>query len=113
MKKQLRNDLILISSVLVVAFSVFMILKFTAKSGNHVKVNLNGKNVAVYPLEKNAEHKIKTDYGYNLLVIKDGSAYIADADCRDKICQHHRAIKKEGESIICLPHKLVVTVEGD
>jgi hypothetical protein len=34
------------------------------------------------------------------------------ADCRDQICVHHIPISGSGESIICLPHKLVVTVTG-
>lgn len=113
MKKQLRNDLILIGSILIVAVLVALILIVTAKKGNYVKVTVDGKTVSQYPLEKDAEHKIVTDYGYNLLVIKNGCAYITKTDCRDKICQHHHAIKNEGESIICLPHKLAVTVEGD
>ena len=32
------------------------------------------------------------------------------ADCRDQICVRHRAVSAVGESIICLPHKLVVEI---
>ena len=34
------------------------------------------------------------------------------ADCPDQICVHQRAISKNGESIICLPNKVVVSIEG-
>ncbi len=113
MKKQLRNDLILIGTILIIALSVALIFMLTAKKGNYVKITVDGKQIAEYPLEKDAELKIETDYGYNVLVIKDGCASVIKADCRDKICQHHHAIKNEGESIICLPHKLAIFVEGD
>ena len=35
-----------------------------------------------------------------------------DADCPDQICVNHRAISRDGESIICLPNQTVVTIRG-
>ena len=46
-------------------------------------------------------------------VIKDGKAWVKEADCPDKICAKHRPISRSGESIICLPHKLVITVVNE
>ena len=48
----------------------------------------------------------------NLLVIENGAARIVEANCPDQICVNHGAIRYEGESIVCLPHRLVVSVEG-
>lgn len=47
----------------------------------------------------------------NTLVIKDGTADMISADCPDQICVKHTAISKAGETIICLPNKVVVTIE--
>ena len=52
MKKQLRNDLILISIILTVALLTFFAVKITAKKGNLVKVTVNGETVFEYSLEK-------------------------------------------------------------
>lgn len=49
----------------------------------------------------------------NLLVIKDGKASMKEADCPDKICVAHKPICKKGETIVCLPHKVVVEVRGE
>ena len=46
----------------------------------------------------------------NIIIIKDGKASMAKADCPDKICVNHAAISKKGETIVCLPHKVVVEV---
>ena len=35
-----------------------------------------------------------------------------DADCPDQICVNHRAISRDGESIICLPNQTIVTIRG-
>lgn len=49
---------------------------------------------------------------YNLISIIDGKVTMEAADCRDQICVHHKPIMSERESIICLPHKLVVEIKG-
>lgn len=49
----------------------------------------------------------------NTLVIKGGVADMTSADCPDHLCVKQKAISKEGESIICLPNKVVVTVKSD
>ena len=36
-----------------------------------------------------------------------------EADCPDRLCVRQGAVSRVGESIICLPHELVVTVEGE
>ena len=54
------------------------------------------------------EPEIPTEGSYNLVVIGRAGVSMEEADCRDQICVHHVSIRAEGESIICLPHKLVV-----
>lgn len=49
----------------------------------------------------------------NRLVIADGKADMTEADCPDHICVEHRPISNAGETIICLPNKVAVTVVGE
>lgn len=49
---------------------------------------------------------------YNLLAVCGERVWMEAADCRDQICVHHIPITGGGESIICLPHKLVVEIVG-
>jgi hypothetical protein len=37
---------------------------------------------------------------------------MASSDCHNQVCVEHAPISHSGESIICLPHKLVVTIKG-
>lgn len=53
------------------------------------------------------------DTPYNLLCISDGKIRMESADCKDQICVHHKPISGIHESIICLPHKLVIEIVGD
>ena len=49
---------------------------------------------------------------YNLISVTDGMILVEEADCKDQICVRHKAISSRGESIICLPHRLVVEIVG-
>lgn len=54
--------------------------------------------------------EIPDEGAFNLFSVTDGVVQMEAADCRDQICVRHRAVSAVGESIICLPHKLVVEI---
>ena len=113
--RKFRNDLIFIASVLLVVAVLAAVLFFLRGEGTTVQVEVNGTVIGTYPLSVDREVEIITGENgeeLNLLVIKDGKATVTAATCPDGICTAHRPISREGESIICLPHKVVVTVIG-
>ncbi len=111
--KKIRNDVLLVIIILVVAMGVFVLFKNTLKTGEIVIVRVDNRTVLSAPLGENYTRKIETDKGYNIIEIKDGSVSVIEADCRDKICKNHRPIKEAGETVVCLPHKLTVEIEGE
>ena len=113
-KKSIRRaDLILICSLLLLALGL-MVWQYAAReTGARAVVYVNGQRQASYPLSKDAEILLEHDNGsYNLLIIADGKADVTDAGCPDKICVHMRPIQYDGESIICLPNRLEIRIEG-
>ena len=106
-----KNDLKLIGVILIIAVIGFFTFKLTAKNGSTVKVIINGQTKEEYSLNEDIKTVISNGKGKNTLVIKDGFAYIESADCPDKICVSHRKISKSGETVVCLPHKVVIEVE--
>ncbi len=108
-KRKFKNDIILIAALLIFALLIFIIYKTNLKEGNIVKVSIDGETVLSYNLKDTVKTNIFPN-GKNILVIKNGEAYIEDADCPDKICVSHRKISKIGQNITCLPHKLVVSI---
>ena len=51
--------------------------------------------------------------GYTLTVEeKDGAVYVASSDCPNQDCVHSGAISRAGQSIVCLPARVAVTLEG-
>ena len=109
-----RRDLILLLAVLVIGLIGIVILYTRPAALNgEVEVAVDGEVVMTLPLSEDTEVAIEgVDGGENLLVIQDGTAKIESASCPDGICVRHYAISRDGESIICLPNRVVVTIRG-
>lgn len=114
--KKIRNDIILAAVILVIAAAGLLFVKLTKVEGNNVIVKINGVEAASYSLDDDVRYEIKTgknNENINVLVIKNGKAYITEADCPDGICKEYRPISYVGETIVCLPHKVVIEITGD
>lgn len=107
-----KNDFILIVVLVVVAIISYITIKYVGKSdGGQVEVVIDGNTIESFSLNEDITFKIVIDEeNYNILEIKEGVAKVIEADCPDKLCVSQSSINEEGESIICLPHKLVVRV---
>ena len=110
-----KNDILFAAAVLVTAVVVYLaVYGIGGSEGVTVQVMKDGEVYAEYPLYE--DRKVLLDYGQqegmNVLVIENGSAAVTEADCPDKLCVKQRAVSRDGESIVCLPHKLVITVVG-
>lgn len=57
--------------------------------------------------------KIPEGISYNTLKLSESGVSMEASDCPDQICVHHIPIRGGGESIICLPHKLVVEIRSE
>ena len=114
-KRKLRNDLILIGALIAVLVLVGLAVWLLRGEGDTVVVEVDGKVFGTYALDVDRTVEIRTGDGgeeLNLLVIEGGRARVETATCPDGICAAHRPISREGESIVCLPHKVVITVKS-
>lgn len=114
-KRKKRNDIILAVMVIILAAAALTVYKLTQTEGDYAVVSVDGVETARYPLAENIETVIYTgtdNADTNTLVIRDGKATVIEANCPDKVCVSHRAICNVGETIVCLPHKLVVSIEA-
>ena len=54
--------------------------------------------------------KISGKVGECILIIKDGEAYMQEADCPNQICVHHSPISHKGETIVCRPNRVIIEI---
>lgn len=112
MKRKLVTgyDLLIFSIVFVFSI-VFMFLFLSSDSGEKVVISVEQQVIGEYSLGFDITEEIKTKHGSNTLVISNGECFVVAADCRDGICINRGKISKIGESIVCLPHKLIVEIK--
>ena len=52
------------------------------------------------------------DGRYNKVVVMNGEVKIEEANCPDRLCVKSGAIRVSGQTIVCLPHRVVVRLTG-
>ena len=103
--EKMRGIIILISEV---ALGLLLLVGtyFLKNDGNRVVIKKVGKVVGEYSLNVDTTVNLET----NKLIIKNGKAYMESANCPDKICVAHAPISKTGETIVCLPNKIIAEI---
>ncbi|MBR5095013.1 MAG: NusG domain II-containing protein [Oscillospiraceae bacterium] len=109
-RKKRIYDLALILGLLALAGILFLSLSSGREEGGWAVVRVNGEEVGRYALDEEGEWPLNG--GSNILVIREGCAWLRDADCPDKLCVKQGKIHYTGQVITCLPNRLTVTVEG-
>lgn len=106
-----KKDIILIVTVLLLAggMALFMYIG-QGRIGETVRIMIDGSEYGAYPLTEDRIIEVENAFGYNRIVLENGSVFMVEADCPDQYCVEHRAITKTNETIVCLPHKLVIEV---
>lgn len=106
-----KRDWVLIAVIVcVTVLALFLHEYIGGKGAGCATVKVKGEIEGVYSLAK--DQTIEINGGTNILKIRNGSADMTEADCPDKLCVNQKAISKNGESIICLPNKVTVTIES-
>lgn len=106
-----RADWLLLAAVLLAALALFLVLR-PGEDGAWAVVTVDGAEVARYPLNEDRVVTLGDGADYNILEIRDGGAAVTDASCGDRVCVRTGTVRRAGESIVCLPHRLVVSIEG-
>ena len=106
-----KTDIILIVTILVIAFSLLGIVSFANKEDAYrVVVTVDGELYNEFSLGEEKSIYINET---NLLVIDNYTATVKWADCPNQICVNHKDINQVGESIICLPNRVIINIKGD
>lgn len=105
-----KNDTILAGSLLLLGSLIFLGVHVQKKPGASVTVTVDQRLFGTYSLFKDQDISVE---GGNRLRISDGKAWMEWADCPDELCIHQGKISRTGETIVCLPNRVVAEVTGD
>lgn len=103
-----KGDIIVIFSVLAVAIIVFFAV-FSSRFEKAGTVVVSKDNEIIFEGSLNQDKKL--DIETNYLQIKDGKVKMIYANCKNQICVNHKQISQKGESIVCLPNKIIAEIK--
>ncbi|NLN15022.1 MAG: NusG domain II-containing protein [Tissierellia bacterium] len=112
-----KGDKILIVIVLILSLISMGYIRRQGLSNDdkYVSIQVNGAEVKKIIFDKSVVGKklpIETEFGYNLVEIGDNQVRVIEADCPDKIDVKQGWISRIGETIVCLPNRLVIEIKG-
>jgi hypothetical protein len=112
--KKYRADILLIAGILLVGAVIALVLLLGQKAGSRVEVRLSGEVVRSFSLDDAVTYEIvDPEGGRNILRIEGGKAWIEEADCPDRLCVGMGKISRIGQTVVCLPHELVIEIVGE
>ena len=108
-----KNDFLAIGIVAAIAILVSVIFwtSVGAEEGSMLSVYQEGALIKEFSLDSDVEFVIEGDYK-NVITIKDGKAAITESDCPGTDCVHSGWIHEAGRSIVCLPNRVELRIEG-
>ena len=117
MKQYIRKaDIILFIALVVIGLAASAALSLShgeAGAGAKVVIESGGELYATYPLSEDLTISVPAPgRGENVVEISGGTVSVKEASCKKQVCVRHGAISKTGESIVCLPNRLVVRIQS-
>lgn len=109
MKKRELITITILLAISLVGIALFYSLNATDQPLS-VRVSRQGQVLSILPLSQNYSETFSDATGYNTLVIFNGKVQITAADCPEQVCVNTHSISTPGETIVCLPHKLIVEI---
>lgn len=103
-----KRDFILIFGIILIAGIVWLISSFSKSgTGEMLKISVDNQEYGVYDLRTDQVIVISDK---NSCRIENGRVVMEYADCPDQICVHASAIFQKGQTIICMPNKVVLEI---
>ena len=110
-----KKDIIIIALALLAALALYLVSQVSlGAEASVVVVTVDGEEVLRKPLAMENRYEIAQDDGsLNVIRVEDGAVFMEEANCRDGLCIRQGKMRNGAKTIVCLPHKLVVRLEGD
>lgn len=108
-----KADIILAVILVAVGLAISYILSFGQTAGNELKITVNGEKFASYSLMEDRDITIRQNSHINKITIKSGKVSMSFSDCKNQDCVLQHDINKTGETIVCLPNKVVLEISGE
>lgn len=111
-----RTWVILFAALAALAVLAMGLLRLFSAPGTEARIYQNGVCVETIDLSRVEEAYTLVledgQGGSNTILVEPGRICVSGADCPDQICVRQGWLSDSAGSIVCLPHGLVIRIEG-
>ena len=107
-----KADFVLLAILILIGIALSAVSVLSASRGAKAVVTVDGEIYGTYSLSDDQEITVERDGHTNKITIKDGSAQMTYSTCKNQVCVKTGAISETNESIVCLPNRVMVEIEG-
>lgn len=111
------DKIVLIIIIVSLVCGISLRILFAKGNAKKVLIIVDGKLFKEIPLNGDTSHNeiifVKSKEGYLNVEISNGEIWVTDSTCKDKLCIKEGAISKVGDTIICLPNRISISIEGE
>ena len=107
-----KADIVLALALIAAGLLLSWVLSFHDSAGDELKITADGKVFGTYSLFEDQTIHIVNGSKENHVVIKDGSVHMSGASCSGQDCVRQHAISRSGETIVCLPNRVILEISG-
>ncbi len=106
------KDAVAIALIILGIFLSFAVLEKAKKAAQAV-ILVHSKVYKIVPLSENKIFKVYWKNKYLMTVeVKSGAIRVEKSTCKRKICVHTGWISRSGQSIVCVPNRVIIYTEG-
>lgn len=106
-----KKDIILISVIILVA-SVFIIFN-NKKEANIAYIYHDNDLILTIDLNKNNTYTVNGENGEVIIEVLDNKIRVNEENSPYHLCSKQGYISKQGESIVCLPNKIIIKLPNN
>lgn len=115
-KERLRfrgGDAVAIGAVILAALAmlIFFVTGQTGDGPRVARVYADGALIREMPLDRDGDYTVDGAYR-NRVEVREGRVAITESTCPGEDCVHSGWISRPGRSVVCLPNRVEVRVEG-
>lgn len=107
-----KADIFLTLALIIAGLAISYFLTVDSSSGSVLKITSDGKLFGSYSLLEDQQISLDKTGHHNTVEISDGTVSMVSSDCSGQDCVHQRSISESGESIVCLPNRIVLEISG-
>lgn len=107
-----KADIILFICLILIGGALSYLAFSGSSTGDLVVVKVNGEVYGKYSLIKDRTITVKRDGHMNKITIKGGKVQVSKSNCKNQVCVKQGSISTTHQNIVCIPNRVVVSIEG-